>query len=488
MATVAFPIPEPGPRLRLPRLFAINALYFGHGAHWQSILVAMLPVGAALVAPNQGPLVTGRVTAAGAIFATLVPVAAGWLSDRTASPWERRTPWIVAGTFLNVLGLALLGVAGTFSVLIIAFLLVQASNNAAGAAYSAVIPDLIPQDQRGQASGLLGMLNQLGTVLGVAVVGLLFLGLGSTRSGLIAGYAAIAAIMIVTLTVTVSAIREKPVSPRVTWRLPRLDGTASVCALSFLLAVSLALVALLGLAGEATTAFFAVAVAAAAVAAITGARLQRLRAFLAPFKNRDFFWVFATRALVMLGINSIVPFIAFYFRDVIGLSNFGAASSFWLLAVIAGAVLPSVVGGLLSDRMGRRKLFVYLSSGLMALVVSVLLFTLIHSLPVMYVLGILFGIGYGAYYAVDFALVCDVLPDRERGAAKDIGLWHSALTIPQVLGPATMGPVLQSLNEPGHTVLGIATGGNLGYRVVFASVAVWFILGTVLVSRIRGVR
>ncbi len=171
-----------------------------------------------------------------------------------------------------------------------------------------------------------------------------------------------------------------------------------------------------------------------------------------------------------------------------GLSNFGAASSFWLLAVIGGAILPSIMGGLLSDRMGRRKLFVYLSSGLMAVVVSVLLFALIHSLGLMYILGILFGIGYGAYYAVDFALVCDVLPDRERAAAKDIGLWHSALTIPQVLGPAVAGPLLQALNEPGHAVLGVATGANLGYRVVFASVAVWFILGTVLVSRIRGVR
>jgi len=51
-----------------------------------------------------------------------------------------------------------------------------------------------------------------------------------------------------------------------------------------------------------------------------------------------------------------------------------------------------------------------------------------------------------------------------------------------------MGPVLQGPNDPGHVVLGLTTGGNLGYRVVFASVANWFILGTVLVSRIRGVR
>ncbi len=296
MATVAFPSPEPGPRLRLPRLLAINALYFGHGAHWQSILVAMLPVGAALVAPNQGPLVTGRVTAAGAIFATLVPVAAGWLSDRTASPWGRRTPWIVVGTFLNVLGLALLGVAGTQSVLIIAFLLVQASNNAAGAAYSAVIPDIVPQRQRGQASGLLGMLNQLGTVVGVAVVGLLFLRFGSSRQGLAAGYAAIALIMVVTLLVTVRAVNEPPARLAMPLRLHRPRPDAVVCSAAFLASVGLFLSLLLGVTGRATPAVAGAGALAAIVAVAAGSRFPQLRTFLAPFRHRDFFWVFLTRA------------------------------------------------------------------------------------------------------------------------------------------------------------------------------------------------
>jgi hypothetical protein len=36
--------------------------------------------------------------------------------------------------------------------------------------------------------------------------------------------------------------------------------------------------------------------------------------------------------------------------------------------------------------------------------------------------------------------------------------------------------------------IGAATGGNLGYRIVFATAVVWFVLGTLMVSRIRGVR
>jgi hypothetical protein len=44
------------------------------------------------------------------------------------------------------------------------------------------------------------------------------------------------------------------------------------------------------------------------------------------------------------------------------------------------------------------------------------------------------------------------------------------------------------LNQSGHVVAGVASGGNLGYRVVLATAAIWFILGTVMVRQIRGVR
>ena len=120
--------------------------------------------------------------------------------------------------------------------------------------------------------------------------------------------------------------------------------------------------------------------------------------------------------------------------------------------------------------------------------VSVLVFGLITSLPLMYVLGILYGIGYGMYYAVDWALACDVLPDRERAAGKDMGLWHTSFTLPQALAPAVLAGVLYYFNHAGHTVIGVTTGDNLGFRLVFGGAALWFILGTVMVIQIRGVR
>ena len=93
-------------------------------------------------------------------------------------------------------------------------------------------------------------------------------------------------------------------------------------------------------------------------------------------------------------------------------------------------------------------------------------------------IGALFGVGYGAYQAVDWALAIDVLP-QGNSAAKDMGIWHVSLVLPQVIAPALTGIILSALKS--RSLL-------LGYTVVFTSTALWFILGTVFVRQIRGAR
>jgi MFS family permease len=119
------------------------------------------------------------------------------------------------------------------------------------------------------------------------------------------------------------------------------------------------------------------------------------------------------------------------------------------------------------------------AGGLQAAVASILLFGLIRSVPVIFAMGIVFGVGYGLYVAVDWAIASDVLPDREKSAGRDMGLWHVAFTLPPALAPAVFGPILHHFNE---------SGGHLGYRLVFAGAVVWFVLGTLFVSRIRSIR
>jgi MFS family permease len=158
------------------------------------------------------------------------------------------------------------------------------------------------------------------------------------------------------------------------------------------------------------------------------------------------------------------------------------------LTVVLAAVASALWSGRGSDRVGRRKQYVYLSSGLQAAVVVVLLFGLTRSLPLIYGLGIVYGLGFGAYTAVDWALACDVLPDRKGAAGKDMGLWHASLTVPTVVGPALLALLLYYLEQPGHSLVGIPTGGHLGFRVGFGIAALVYVLDTVMVTRIRGAR
>jgi MFS family permease len=488
----------PTARLSFGRLAAINAFWFGGGAHWQPIYIALIPVGATVIAGSNADLLIGRVTAAGGVFALLTPILVGWLSDRTVTRWGRRRPWMVAGTILNIIGLGLLALSASQLTFIAAYLLVQLSNNAAGAAYTGVIPDVVRAEDRGRASGLLGTMNQLGTVVGVGLVGLTFKLYGDTRAGLLAGYGIVALIMAITLLITVIAVKENP-PPRPSPARGEEDRAfakgrghlpfAVFAAVGAFLAALIALFAiLLAPLGDWLWPVVAVFVASGVATVLAARRLPALMAFFQAFRSNDFFWTFATRGLVTLGIFSILPFMELYFRDVVRTPDAGAASAFWLLAVIAGAIIPSMIGGVLSDRTGRRKLFVYISSAMQAVVVSVLLFGLVRSLSLLYVLGILYGIGYGAYYAVDWALACDVLPNREEAAGRDMALWHVSFTLPQVLAPAILAGFLHFLNEPGHQLLGVSSGHDLGFRFIFGSAALWFILGTVMVSRIRGVR
>ena len=469
------------------RLLAINAFKFGgDGVHWtplNTIILQVLAVAVAAGSTSQGTLIVSKASSAGAVFAVVIPVLVGHLSDKTATRFGRRRPWIAIGTVINLFGLGLLAGAGSAPALIAAYLVVQISNNGAFAAYSAVIPDVVPVRQNGQASGLLNAMQQLGTVLGLFALTILLSPdhLGSTRGGAVAGLWVVGIFTAGSAIITLAAIPEQPLQRvravvRTKIPTPLIVGGAAfaiaLIALEFVLLTPLSLWWVL-VAGVGTV--------AVVVAVASAARVPQVVAAFSPLRDHDFFWVLATRFFNTFGIWTIAPFIAFFFKDVVHRKDYAFDSSLWLLAVIGGGVIPAVIGGYLSDRLGgRRKIFVYISSGLQAAVSAVLLFTLVTDLPTLYILGVLFGLGFGAYQAVDWALACDVLPDRDNAAAKDMALFHVSFTLPQVFGPALAGQLLYHLNQ--------SPGANFGYRVVFATAAIWFVLSLVFVRNIKGVR
>ena len=100
---------------------------------------------------------------------------------------------------------------------------------------------------------------------------------------------------------------------------------------------------------------------------------------------------------------------------------------------------------------------------------ALLLFALVPTMAAAYGAAVVLGIGFGAYQAVDFAMITQVLPAaRDRG--KDLGVINIANAMPQVLAPAFAAGVL-------------AVG--LGYRGLYILAAGVSVLGSVLVVRIR---
>ena len=485
MASVVSPV-RARDEISFLRLLAINAFKFGgDGVHWTPLNTIILQVLAVAVAGGtaQGTLVVAQASSAGAVFAVVVPIFVGYLSDRTSTRFGRRRPWIAIGTLFNLFGLGLLAGAGSVPALIAAYLVIQISNNGAFAAYSAVIPDVVPVHQNGRASGLLNSMQQLGTVIGLFALTILLSPdhLGSTHAGAVAGLWVVGICTAGSVMITLAAIPEAPLQrlrSAVRIRIPIRVVVAAVAFVVVLVALEFVLLT------QVSTWWFVVlgvGIAAAAVAVVASTGIPEVRAALAPLRDRDFFWVLTTRFFNTCGIWTIAPYIAFFFRDVVHRKEWAFESSLWLLALIGGGIIPAVVGGFLSDRMGgRRKIFVYISAGMQAAVSAVLLFSLVTDLTVLYVLGVLFGLGFGAYQAVDWALACDVLPDRDNAAAKDMALFHVSFTLPQVFASALAGQLLYHLNQ--------SAGGNFGYRVVFATAALWFMLSLVFVRMIKGVR
>jgi MFS family permease len=410
----------------LRRHLSLASFWFGLYVLYGPVGTSLIPAQVSRLVPREHyGLALGLVLGSGAFFAMALPPLVGAWSDRLRTRWGRRRPIIVVGTAGSVLSLLLMLTADSYAQVLIGYALGQAFSNAAGAAYAALIPDVVPAAEVGRASGWLSTMQLAGSAVGLAA-NAAFSAMHRSRLT----YAVIAIALVASLLPTLRAgadeARRSPVAPPAS----RPQGIR-----------------------------------------------RRLATFLRPLAGGDFAWVVATRLLVNAGISAVTPFTFAFFRDVVGVSNPDVFNPLWLLVVLAAATPFGLIGGRLSDRLGRKR-FVY-ASGAFQAVVSLLFVALYPtSIPLVLTLGAVYGVGYGFYVAVDWALACDTLPDPAAGA-KDMGLFHVALTLPGNVVPAMAGLGFDALNS--HQP-------NSGFRFVFGGATLCFIAGTVLVRRIRGVR
>lgn len=361
----------------------------------------------------QNVLGFGYISGIAGAFALVAYPLTGALSDRTISRFGRRRPWIALGTAGFSVSLLVLGLQSSLLGIGICWVAASTFFCVLTAALTAAISDQVPVNQRGYVSGWISAPQAIGIIAGLVLV----LTLGLSTFG---GYALMATLLVLLglpfLLLIPDQVLPAGIVPPLTFR-SLVEGM-----------------------------------------------------WISPREFPDFGWTLLSRILVNLG-NAFGTSLLLYFL-MYGLKVPDAEDSLILLTLVymVFVIIASLWLGKLSDRLGRRRVFVFGASVVQA--VAALILAFIPTMGAATVGAALLGLGYGCFLSVDQALATEVLPDQlSRG--KDLGIMNIALTVPQAFAPM-LGALLVS-----------AVGG---FTLLFLVSGITALAGAVAVGQVKGVR
>ncbi|HEX7567821.1 MAG TPA: MFS transporter [Anaerolineaceae bacterium] len=438
-------------------------------------------------------LATIRVV--GLAVAMLVQPLAGYLSDRSLSRFGRRRPFIFASAVLNVAFLAVMGastmfmnspldgffqttfaISAAFAILFLGNILQQISSNIGQGALQGLIPDIVPESQRGFSSGVKSTFEVLPILLLIVIgplvqAGKIWLVIGIIMAGFVA-----------TMLLTIFFVKETPntvpatdslrepvlrlvalmvifvaITQAAVWLVQFSSGQLVQAGASQ--AVQVIVVGLTGLAGMAGAIFLGV---------YSGARMGIGKE---ANQHRPFIWWIVNRLLFLAAVTGIRDFAQNYLRDVIKVENPVSASSYLLAAIGVFLVIAALVGGYLSDRFGRRRLITI--AGLVAGIGAIVII-FARSMPMIYVAGGIVGLGAGLFMASNWALGTSLVPPKEAG--KFLGISNLAGAGAGIVATGIGGPMIDSFNK---------LNPGIGYLVVFAIYAALFFISVLVLSRVK---
>lgn len=362
------------------------------------------------ISPDRKEALLGLVTGVGAAVSMVCNPLFGAISDRTTSRFGRRRPWVLAGAIGGAFGLVVLSGVHTVAWMVLGWALVQASVNAGYAAIMASIPDQVPRVERGVVGGWVALAQTVGAMVGT--------GIAMATGGWAAGYLACAVFLLLASGPFLLSRSDRPLSRS---RRPAFE---------------------------------------------LGAFLRDF--WVSPREHPDFAWAWATRFLVQLG-NSLGLVYLYYFLQDGGRPDPDTGVFVLTVTYAVASVLTTVVGGKLSDRLGRRRVFVSVSGVVMGVATALLAF--VPPWSVVVVAAAILGLGFGVFMAVDYAIMTEVLPTA-ADAGRDLGVINIAAALPQVVAPALAAPIVAALG---------------GYPVLYGLAATVTVVGAVLVMKIRSV-
>jgi MFS family permease len=426
--------------------FALLSMYWvAIGYLWTSLGGLILPdLVAHLVGNAHKGVALGVLEGVGSLMAVFWQPLAGAYSDRTRTRFGRRHPFIFAGTVGDVIFLIGIALSGTYWMVLIFYFLLQTSSNTAQGPYQGLQPDVVPENQRGTASGYYGVSNVIGLLAGTVGAGYILSHFGRTTAIL-----SICVLLVATMLPTVTLIPDR---------------------------------------AETTSSQF------------KNARDAVVTTFTRPLRYPSFIWLMASRLLILMGLVGLQSFILYYFSDVFFHGRVDAAvrAAYTLQGlVIVSALLVALPAARSSDRIGRRPLILtgalLAAAGVLLLVFShyellpgSVLHPIAHALHVprlaaqATLVGILIGVGYGLFFSVDWAFIQDIIPANEAGLF--MGFSNIATAGSGVIARFVGGFLLEFNNGP-H-LLGLPGG----YPVIFTVFFIWLVLGGLLILKVPEMR
>jgi len=357
------------------------------------------------------------VTAVGVFVTMFVQPIVGVLSDRTRSRFGRRAPWMALGAAVGALALVGLRYSMSIALVILMWAVVQVLFNMVQGPLTATVADRVPEKKIGTASTFSGMSAMIGGVLGSVAAGSLY--------GLIQLNIYIVFAVVIVIFIALFVLLAPDRSSRGLQVEPINIGK-----------------------------FFG--------------------SFLIPLKDADYRWVWIGKVVMMCGYSISTAFSFFmlqsYVQPALSAAEATALAPVIGLVGIPGTIIAIAVVGKWSDKMGRRKPFVFWSS--VALGLSLLIPFFSPTVPALIIQGVIAGTAFGAYMVVDQALFIDVIKDK-RTAGRDLGMSALGGNFGQALGPILAGQL-------------VALAG--GYSIVWLVAAPVVLIAAVVILPVKRVK
>jgi Na+/melibiose symporter-like transporter len=399
--------------------FNITIFNLAPSLFWAVMLLVLLQKRIEAFVPTTG--LAGSmaiIIGAGGVVSIVTQIVVGAVSDRHQGKYGRRRPYLVVGAVLSVPAMWMFVLSGNFVLLVLSFMLLQLFTNIAQGPYQALIPDLVPPERHGIASAYMGLWLLVGQAGGLILAAVL---LRSGASGITALFVVFTGLFVGLMLVTALGVREEPYE---------------------------------------------------------GEQVRKRHAILAIFRtdlrsNPSFVWALVSRFLINLGFYIATFYLMWYVQFALGFAKQKEIYTLILgLIVTAAGLAGTFPAGRLADAMSK-KTVIYVCCTLCIL--ASILFVCASSMLWAIVAAAIFGLGLGAFAAVDWALACNVLPEGD--AAKFLGIWSLSIVFPQ-MAAALVGSATVSLLTGHMGMAGV-------YRAVMGTIVPFMIVGTLTISMVR---